>query len=73
MSSEAVPLSLPWRKRAASLLARSLLRLTRGVWPAVAALAALSVSFPAGARSLQEVLNHGTLRVGVALYAPWAL
>ncbi|HEX5418684.1 MAG TPA: transporter substrate-binding domain-containing protein [Gammaproteobacteria bacterium] len=31
------------------------------------------MSFPAGARTLQAVLNHGTLRVGVALYAPWAL
>jgi polar amino acid transport system substrate-binding protein len=30
-------------------------------------------SFPAAARPLQEVLTHGTLRVGVALYAPWAM
>jgi polar amino acid transport system substrate-binding protein len=28
---------------------------------------------PAGARSFQEVRNHGTLRVGVALAAPWAM
>ena len=25
------------------------------------------------ARALQEILNDGTLRVGVALYAPWAM
>ena len=28
---------------------------------------------PASARTLQQVLNDGTLRVGVALYTPWAL
>ena len=28
---------------------------------------------PASARALQEILNDGTLRVGVALYAPWAM
>jgi polar amino acid transport system substrate-binding protein len=28
---------------------------------------------PADARSFQEVRNHGTLRVGVALAAPWAM
>lgn len=28
---------------------------------------------PAFARTLQEVLNDGTLRVGVALYTPWAM
>jgi polar amino acid transport system substrate-binding protein len=41
----------------------------------VAALVAGSVllAAPAGARSLQEVRNHGTLRVGVALAAPWAM
>ncbi len=39
-----------------------------------AALLALCCWCTAGdARPLQEVLNHGTLRVGVALFAPWAL
>jgi polar amino acid transport system substrate-binding protein len=28
---------------------------------------------PAAARELQEVLNTGTLRVGITLYAPWAM
>jgi polar amino acid transport system substrate-binding protein len=28
---------------------------------------------PAGTRPLQEVRNHGTLRVGMALAAPWAM
>ena len=28
---------------------------------------------PTSARTLQEVLNEGTLRVGVALYTPWAM
>ena len=28
---------------------------------------------PAGARSFQEVRSHGTLRVGMALAAPWAM
>jgi polar amino acid transport system substrate-binding protein len=27
----------------------------------------------ASARPLQEVLNHGSIRIGVALYAPWAM
>jgi polar amino acid transport system substrate-binding protein len=33
----------------------------------------LLLAAPAGARSLLEVRNHGTLRVGVALAAPWAM
>jgi polar amino acid transport system substrate-binding protein len=40
-----------------------------------AALVALVMAAPAGlaaARDLQDVLNTGTLRVGVALFAPWA-
>jgi polar amino acid transport system substrate-binding protein len=35
---------------------------------------ALAVSaLPAAARDLQQVLNTGTLRVGITLYAPWAM
>lgn len=33
---------------------------------------ACAVSAPAAARPLQEVLNTGTLRIGVTLFAPWA-
>jgi polar amino acid transport system substrate-binding protein len=33
----------------------------------------LLLTAQAGARSFQEVRNHGTLRVGVALAAPWAM
>jgi polar amino acid transport system substrate-binding protein len=40
---------------------------------AAAAAAAFVVSSAASARPLQDVLNSGTLRVGVAVYAPWAL
>jgi polar amino acid transport system substrate-binding protein len=36
-------------------------------------LCALLLGPQAAARSLQQVLNHGTLRVGVALAAPWAM
>jgi polar amino acid transport system substrate-binding protein len=32
-----------------------------------------ALSGVAGARSLQQVLNDGTLRVGVALFTPWAM
>jgi polar amino acid transport system substrate-binding protein len=39
----------------------------------LAAGAAVLSSGPAGARDLQEVLNTDTLRVGVALFAPWAV
>jgi polar amino acid transport system substrate-binding protein len=35
--------------------------------------AALATSGQAAARDLQEVLNSGTLRVGVTLFAPWAV
>jgi len=38
-----------------------------------AALLGLSSSMSLSARTLQEVLNDGTLRVGVALYTPWVL
>ena len=45
-----------------------------GLLKAAALLAwSLSLAAPADARSLQEVRNHGTLRVGVALAAPWAM
>lgn len=37
-----------------------------------AATATVTVAGPATARDLQEVLNTDTLRVGVALFAPWA-
>ena len=40
--------------------------------PATIALAALAFGGNAAARDLQEVLNTGTLRVGVTLFAPWA-
>jgi len=39
---------------------------------AAIALAAVAFSGNAAARPLQEVLNTGTLRVGVTLFAPWA-
>lgn len=39
----------------------------------IAALAAAAFATGAGARSLQDVLNTGTLRVGVALFAPWTM
>lgn len=39
----------------------------------VLALLALCTAQAAAARSLQQVLNTGTLRVGVVLYAPWAV
>src|SRR5262245_64482109 len=39
---------------------------------ATIALAAVAFSGNAGARTLQEVLNTGTLRVGVTMFAPWA-
>ena len=35
--------------------------------------ASLLAGPPAGARPLQDVLNDGTLRVGVALFTPWAM
>jgi polar amino acid transport system substrate-binding protein len=38
----------------------------------VAAVLAVAAG-PAAARELQEVLNTGTLRVGITLYAPWAM
>lgn len=38
----------------------------------VAAVLAVAAA-PAAARDLQQVLNTGTLRVGIALYAPWAM
>ena len=31
------------------------------------------VCSPGSARTLQQVLNDGTMRVGVALYTPWAM
>jgi polar amino acid transport system substrate-binding protein len=40
---------------------------------ALAAVVALGAARGAAARSLQQVLNTGTLRVGVVLYAPWAV
>jgi polar amino acid transport system substrate-binding protein len=46
----------------------------QGLLKAAGVLAALVLlAAPAGARSFQEVRNHGTLRVGVALAAPWAM
>jgi polar amino acid transport system substrate-binding protein len=39
---------------------------------ATIAVAALAFGGNAAARDLQEVLNTGTLRVGVTLFAPWA-
>jgi polar amino acid transport system substrate-binding protein len=39
---------------------------------ATIALAALAFAGNAAARDLQDVLNSGTLRVGVTLFAPWA-
>jgi polar amino acid transport system substrate-binding protein len=43
-------------------------------WVSIIALgaAALAASGEAAARELQQVLNTGTLRVGVTLFAPWA-
>jgi polar amino acid transport system substrate-binding protein len=35
--------------------------------------AACILPMQAGARNLQDVLNHGTLRVGVALASPWSM
>jgi polar amino acid transport system substrate-binding protein len=40
---------------------------------AAVTLAFVLLAAPAGARTFQEVRNHGTLRVGVALAAPWAM
>lgn len=34
--------------------------------------ASAALALPAAARPLQEVLNTGTLRIGVTLFAPWA-
>ena len=39
---------------------------------ATIAVAAMTLSGNAAARDLQQVLNTGTLRVGVTLFAPWA-
>ena len=39
---------------------------------AIVVLAALALTGHAAARDLQDVLNTGTLRVGVTLFAPWA-
>ena len=36
-------------------------------------LLALWAAHGAAARDLQQVLNTGTLRVGIVLYAPWAV
>ena len=36
-------------------------------------LLALCAAHGAAARDLQQVLNTGTLRVGIVLYAPWAV
>lgn len=44
----------------------------RPLLPIVAALLLASTSHEAAGRELQEVLNTGTLRVGVTLFAPWA-
>lgn len=46
--------------------------LTRAFAVALVAVALLHPSAGAYARGLQQVLNGGTLRVGVALYSPWA-
>lgn len=40
---------------------------------AIVATALVTVAGPGAARELQEVLNTGTLRVGITLYAPWAM
>ena len=40
---------------------------------AVLALGAGPMGSPAAARPLQDILNYGTLRVGVALFPPWAM
>ena len=39
---------------------------------AIIVLATMALAGKAAARDLQEVLNNGTLRVGVTLFAPWA-
>jgi polar amino acid transport system substrate-binding protein len=39
----------------------------------MAAAGLMVLAGPAPARELQEVLNTGTLRVGITLYAPWAM
>ena len=39
---------------------------------AIIVLATLALAVDAAARELQDVLNTGTLRVGVTLFAPWA-
>jgi len=44
----------------------------RLVFGALAVVVAASATPVADARDLQQVLNTGTLRVGVTLYAPWA-
>jgi polar amino acid transport system substrate-binding protein len=45
----------------------------QGLLRAAALVAAILIASPAAARPFQEVRNHGTLRVGVALAAPWAM
>ena len=40
---------------------------------AMVLMAVAGTAVPAAARELQEVRNTGTLRVGVTLYAPWAM
>jgi polar amino acid transport system substrate-binding protein len=42
------------------------------VWTALVVSATFAFAHPAAARDLQDVLNTGTLRVGVTLFAPWA-
>lgn len=38
-----------------------------------AAALALLTAFPAAARDFQDILNEGRLRVGIGLFAPWAI
>jgi polar amino acid transport system substrate-binding protein len=48
-------------------------RTARRMLAALVLAASLAASADAAARPLQDVLNHGTLRVGVALFPPWAM
>jgi polar amino acid transport system substrate-binding protein len=47
------------------------MRKARAIWILLSCV--LSWAPAAGARSLQQVLNDGTLRVGISMAAPWAL
>ena len=55
------PVSSPWVEQATIVRTKAILVLT-----------ALALAGEAAARDLQDVLNTGTLRIGVTLFAPWA-